>query len=298
MKTCFVTNCYFVNLREVPNSNSSSTIITDLPYGHECTSIDESGEWWYVKTEKEDVRIQGYIKSDYLTHEQYNIGVFEGITAVHFRENQNYIKPTYDGNRANPIGDSNRPGRDMSSNSSKVNSIHEILNYLDVEDSVRYQRKGSKTYCNVYAYDFCYLCNVYLPRVWWKGPALIQLSNGESVEVSYNNTIVEMRANDLFHWFKDFGSTFGWSRVFDPQDLQNNSDNGGIGIIVANTKDQGDPGHICVVVPQTETHKPVMLEGKVKSPVTSQAGGRNYKYRAYNWWSRDYYSFFGFFIHE
>jgi len=65
MKTCFVTNCYFVNIRTSPNSNSTGTIITSLPFGHECTSIDETDRWWKVKTEVDDVPIEGFINSNF-----------------------------------------------------------------------------------------------------------------------------------------------------------------------------------------------------------------------------------------
>lgn len=296
MRTCFVTDCYFVNLRSVPNANSSSSILATLPFGHECTSMDESDQWWHLKTEVDNVPIEGYINSDYLTHTVFDIGKESGIVPVHLTENLNYVNPDST-SRAHPIGDQNKVIRDMTSQQSKIDSIHQIISYLDVESSMRYQRTGY-TYCNIYAYDFCYLCNVYLPRVWWSPLSLIELSNGHSVPIQYDNTVFEIRANEIFHWLKDFGPTFGWQRVFSPQDLQDAADRGKIGVIVANTKNHSKSGHISVVVPQTDENQPVKIEGKVTTPVMSDAGWNNHNYYSYRWWTREKYSFFGFWIHE
>lgn len=298
MTPCFVTDCYWVNLRSAPNPNDLTTIIAALPYSHECTLLNDSNTWWHVKTEVDDVPLEGFVHSRYLSLSQDSIGRRDRITEVHLREERGFITPNYDGGRASPLGDPNRVVRDMSSVETKVSSTHDIIDYLDVENTVRYQKKGNKTYCNVYAYDFCYLSGAYIPRVWWTGQSLIKLSQGQSVPIEYGETVTEIRANELFFWLKDFGPTFGWRRVFTAQELQDNSDRGGIGIIVANTKDHGAAGHICVVVPQTNEHKPVLTDGQVTTPVMSQAGGSNYKYRAYKWWTNRRFSFFGFFIHD
>lgn len=298
MKTCFVTNCYWVNLRSTPNSNSPNTVITALAANHECTLIDDSGGWWKVKTEVDNRPLEGYIRSTYLTLVKEDLPFVDTVSRSHLSENRAFITPNYDGGRAHPIGDGQRVRRDLSTTESKVNSIHQIISYLDVESSVRYQKKGSITYCNIYAYDFCYLCGVFIPRVWWSGPSLIKLSNGESVPIQYGDTVKEVRANELFHWMKDFGPTFGWRRVFDVEELQVSANNGGVGVIVANTKDHTRAGHVCVVVPQTDEHLPVMTSNKVTTPVMSQAGSNNYNYWSYKWWTNSKYSFFGFWVND
>ena len=105
-------------------------------------------------------------------------------------------------------------------------------------------------------------------------------------------------ANEIFHWLRDFGPTFGWIRVFSAEDVQDAVNRGKIGVIVANTKNHGRSGHIAVAVPQTATHTPVKTEGRVTTPVMSQSGLTNKKYFSYKWWTSTKYSFFGYWIHE
>jgi len=168
---------------------------------------------------------------------------------------------------------------------------------LNVENAIRY-KKTAYTFCNIYAYDFCYLCEVFLPRVWWSESALISLSNGGQVDIRYGETVFEIRANELFQWLKEFGSSFGWRRVFTAQELQTAADQGYVGVVVANTKNHDNSGHICVVVPQTDVHTPVTMEGEIVTPVMSDAGLSNHEYYSYRWWTKDKYSFFGFWIND
>jgi|GEM_PF-3375443 len=135
MKTCFVTNCYWVNFRSVPNANTNNTIIAAIPYRHECTSLDESDTWWKIKTEINNVPLVGYIHSDYLTHTQHNFSLESEIVHVHLTENRDIIKPIYDGYRASPLGDSNRIKGNMSSSSSKVSSIP-TLGFLKIDNEI------------------------------------------------------------------------------------------------------------------------------------------------------------------
>lgn len=295
-KSCFVTNTDAVNFRSTENYPSTTNIIGQLYAGHECTSLDESGTWWRVKTEIENVPYEGFIHSHYLTHEMHVIGVVNGVPEAHLSHDKAHITLN-GGSRAHPIGDPNRVLRDMTDQASKVASIHDIIDYLDVENSSRYSRPRH-TFCNVYAHDFCYLCGVFLPRVWWNGSSLISLVNGNNVEPRYNDTVEEIMANEIFHWLRDFGPTFGWIRVFSAEDVQDAVNRGKIGVIVANTKNHGRSGHIAVAVPQTATHTPVKTEGRVTTPVMSQSGLTNKKYFSYKWWTSTKYSFFGYWIHE
>ena len=82
-------------------------------------------------------------------------------------------------------------------------------------------------------HDYCFLANVYLPRVWWMPGAIEQLAKGEKIEPLYERTIDEQRANDLFRWLGDFGPRFGWRQTGTPTKLQEVANLGGIGIIVA-----------------------------------------------------------------
>ncbi|MEP6804820.1 MAG: hypothetical protein ABI892_09890, partial [Flavobacterium sp.] len=61
-----------------------------------------------------------------------------------------------------PIGDSTIPYRDLTNLATKKESIARIIDKLDVENNLRYQRTVEDTYCNVYSYDYCYFSKVYL----------------------------------------------------------------------------------------------------------------------------------------
>src|SRR5678815_4250554 len=78
-------------------------------------------------------------------------------------------------------------------------ALNQIVTDLDVTRSVRYT-PNTQTFCNIYAYDFCFLAGVYLPRVWWNSKALIAAVGGAQLEVIYDRTVREMTANALHRW--------------------------------------------------------------------------------------------------
>src|SRR5262249_43727499 len=108
----------------------------------------------------------------------------------------------------------------------------------------RYQPTKKVTFCNVYAHDYCFLAGVYLPRVWWKPKAIEDLAQGKPVEAFYGSTIDEQRANDLFRWLRDFGDRFGWRQTGTLTKLQQEVNQGAIGLIVARRKQDGLSGHM------------------------------------------------------
>ena len=141
---------------------------------------------------------------------------------------------------------------------------------------------------------------MYLPRVWWTPGAIEQLARGEKVELLYEKTIDEQRANDLFRWLRDFGPRFGWRQTGTLTKLQEAANLGGIGIIVARRKIDGKSGHIVAVVPETNDQKAKRdSNGSVTSPLQSQAGVRNFRYRAapVQWWTGDQFADSAFWIH-
>ena len=109
------------------------------------------------------------------------------ISPVHMTENRTNITRRRDGGRAYPLGEANRPGRSGGKPENRVKSVLKIIKYLNSENSQhqRYQPKQKTTYCNIYAYDFCYLAGVYLPRVWWTDKALLQIKDDVEVPVQY-----------------------------------------------------------------------------------------------------------------
>jgi hypothetical protein len=70
-------------------------------------------------------------------------------------------------------------------------------------------------------------------RVWWTPGAIERLAKGETVQPFIGQTIDEQRANDLFRWLRDFGPRFGWRQTGTLTKLQQEANQGAIGIIVA-----------------------------------------------------------------
>src|SRR5215204_4704191 len=60
-----------------------------------------------------------------------------------------------------------------------------------------------------------------------------------------------MRANDLFRWLRDCGVRLGGRQTGTGTKLQQEANQGVIGLIVARRKEDGKSGHIVAVVPET-----------------------------------------------
>ena len=203
---------------------------------------------------------------------------------------------------AHSLNEPNQPRRAGTTPDALREEIAEIVNYLDVEKSShrRYQPVDGRTFCNVYAHDFCMLGGVHLPRVWWTGDAIERLSRGESVEPRLGSTIEEQRANDLFQWLRAFGPRFGWRQTGTLTKLQTEANIGAIGLIVARRVDDGRPGHIAVVIPETSDANAKRDEsGEVIAPLQSQAGATNFTRSTgrLNWWTQPVFADNGFWLH-
>jgi hypothetical protein len=201
-----------------------------------------------------------------------------------------------------PLNEKNMPRRSSDTADGLRKDLGKIIDYLasDDDDHLRYKPREGKTFCNIYAHDYCMLANVYLPRVWWTGPALMKLAQGTVVQPLINNTIDEVRANDLFRWLRDFGERFGWRRATSTNELQLRANQGAVSIIVARRKEDGKPGHITAVVPETGEFKAKRNSaGVVTSPLQSQAGGTNFRYGTggANWWKGDRFAESAFWVH-
>lgn len=224
------------------------------------------------------------------------------LPVAQMRENRRDITRVRDGGRAYPLGETGRPRRSATRPDTKARQLIEIIEWLDSANAAhkRYQPQGGRTFCNIYAYDFCYLSGVYLPRVWWKPRALQVLRDGGSVDVEYNNTVRELRANDLHDWLEDFGPAFGWHAATDLDELQAAANQGHVGLIVAKRHDDGRPGHITVVGPEHDGFEAARnAAGLVQRPLESQAGARNFrlKVNSTKWWLRPKFESFAFWVH-
>ncbi|WP_374077822.1 hypothetical protein [Bdellovibrio bacteriovorus] len=219
----------------------------------------------------------------------------------------------------------------------KISQLGEIIDYLDVENSARYTPTSNATFCNIYAYDYCYLAGVYFPRVWWIDAARNATKNKEvadqllsgklmtNPQLSYSSGGVdywtearELQANDIFSWFTTYSHLFGWQTVYtgDPNDasessrrydsaelLQEAANSGKICVIVTQRQNVNRSGHVVVVVPETSAHKHEEANGVYK-PLQSMAGESSYlsKYTTtIDWWpgaSSNPNAQIGFFIHD
>ncbi|MBF4515786.1 hypothetical protein IRZ71_05505 [Flavobacterium sp. ANB] len=201
-----------------------------------------------------------------------------------------------------PIADSTIPFRDLTTIASKKESIHQLIDKLDVEQNIRYQRTVEDTYCNVYSYDYCYFSKVYLPTVWWTDESLEKILNGQEVEAIFEETVDRIYSSAIHDWFLQWGASFGWKRMFSVDEIQNEvNTNGGIGMICAKRKEKGLSGHIVPVVPETDLHKAYRENNKVVYPLQSQAGKLNYNYFSEvrkDWWNDELYSSHVFYYHE
>lgn len=181
----------------------------------------------------------------------------------------------------------------------KIMGIYSVLDFLNVESSLRYAPKSTTTYCNIYAYDFVYCLSRYIPRVWWDERYLERLMAGEVIVPVPDKTVYELNANALADWFDEFGSSFKWSRVWDLTTLQNQVNEGRIGIIVAQRLNLNLSGHIVAVIPENGTNVAQRNEsGEVISPLQSQSGRHNRKiFTGSKWWANPaQYGKFGFWV--
>ena len=224
--------------------------------------------------------------------------------AVHYREGDPQSRRASADRRAQPLGEPGQPRRDTAASASqRMAQLDAIVAWLDVEQSLRYARTPENTFCNIYAADFCYLANVYLPRTWWKASTLAKMAAGMPPPAAlYDQTVRELRADDLLAWLQEFGPSFGWRPVFDATALQQAASNGGVGLICADRATEGRPGHIAVVVPETAAVKALRdADGFVSLPVQSQAGGTNLsRFVGTSAWWQDMVTFRdrGFFVHD
>lgn len=282
---------------------SEKTKIAVLTQGTVVQKISVSPDdpkWWKVSVVINANKIEGYVSSQYLQAKE-NVepaSQVSTITEVHLQSNKPVVRASESG-RAFALNEKNQPYRVSTQLAQRVKEIGKIVDWLDVEISERYDPISTATYCNIYAYDYCYLNKVYLPRVWWMQSALIQLSKGQSVPVSYAKTVHELNANSLHDWFKEFGSLFGWEQTMSLDQLQDAANAGKIGIICAKRKDLNRSGHICAVVPESQEFVAKRKNNQVTIPLQSSAGRNNVKYfSAKVWWTSNEFAEFSFWIHE
>jgi hypothetical protein len=187
--------------------------------------------------------------------------------------------------RAYPLNEPNMPRRGPGGvGDERVTTLHAILDFLDVERSARYRPSPARTYCNVYAHDYCHLAGVYLPRVWWTADALPDLIEGRTRVVHYGQTVTELNANALYDWLGEWGPAFGWAGVSELTGLQDAANEGEVAVVCAKARPPGRSGHITCVIPERATETASRRGTVVVAALQSQAGRHNYRRFTDAWW--------------
>jgi len=316
---------YEVNVREtslclrstptIDKSNPNGNVIAQLPAGQMVIRISgkRGDKFFEVETSLNGAHFQGFAAAVYLRPVKVPKAIpvvtpavaapTDGIVAVYMPRKPGTITRRVDPAGPHSLNEPDQPQRNAETAGERCAQLAAVIDWLAVDKPAheRYQPTGGgTTFCNVYAHDYCFLANVYLPRVWWTPGAIEQLAKRQEVEPLYEKTIDEQRANDLFRWLRDFGPRFGWRQTGTLTKLQEAANLGGIGIIVARRKIDGKSGHIVAVVPETDDQKAKRDSGgMVTSPLQSQAGVKNFRYRTtpIPWWRGDQFADSGFWIH-
>lgn len=309
--------CLQLRIRSAPQADSAKpeqNVIAEIPDGHPVIAIEQAPRGFRrVQTSLNGGTFDGFARERFLTDAPEGIEIAEavpapqlpteGLVAVYAPRREGTITRRSAPATAHSLNERNQPGKTGSDAQALRDDLAAIVEWLAVDDPehLRYQPGGGKTYCNIYAHDFCHLAGIYLPRVWWTGAAIERIGAGQRVEPKLNVTIDEQRANDLFRWLRDFGIRFGWRRAGSTTELQTEANQGAIGIIVARRREDGKSGHIVVVVPETNEHRARRdATGNVLNPLQSQAGARNFQYGGLpaGWWNGSQFAESAFWLHS
>lgn len=292
-----------LKLRSEPNANRSN-IVAVIACTHPVTKLEESvvADWWKVQTTLHGRTATGFVNKEYLSpaNEVAPQDAPPRVAAVHL--------PTagLSVTRANawhacPLTEVPPVIRDENDGpAEKVSALRQIIDWLDVERSPRYLARGRTTFCNIYAYDYCYLAKAYLPHIWWTQQSLLRFESGQSVLVAGEVPVEELSSNALNSWFKEWGAHFGWRRTFDLTELQEAANEGQVCITVGRAKPQfyEGCGHIVAVVPETGSFRAFRQNGQIVKTVQSQAGPLNRRYVVQRWWDDGTFADFGHWIHQ
>lgn len=303
-----------LRVRREPRIDAAN-VVANLPDGHLVRSVTGQpvSGFLEIETSLDGALIRGFSSAKFLEPRPDNPSIpvevpateapQTGLVAVLMPRGPN----TPITRRINPAGahSLNEPGQPSRTGTTPAElreQIAAIVEWLaaDKPTHKRYKPRDGLTFCNIYAHDFCHLAGVYLPRVWWTPKAVATLVVGGSVEPLYNDTIVELRANDLFRWLRDFGLQFGWRQTGTLTKLQTEANQGGLGIIVARRKEDGKSGHIVMVVPETADNSAKRAaDGEVTAPLQSQAGATNFRYGTGrpDWWRGEEFAEFAYWLH-
>lgn len=302
------------NLRLRLEPSKDGTIRASLPDGHLVRAITGKvvNGFIEVETSFDGAMLRGFCSAKHLVlaPEAEEIPVVvpaneeptTGIVKVFMPRPEGMVTKRTKMAGAHSLNEPGQPERKGDTPAELCASIAAIIDWLGVDKAshVRYQPEGNKTFCNIYAHDFCHLAGIYLPRVWWTGPALVALDSGEKLQPLIGKNILEMRANAIFHWLREFGPRFGWRQTGTLSKLQLAANQGAVCLIIARRTDNDAPGHVVMVVHETETQRAKRdSAGEVVAPVQSQAGVTNVRQSAISsqWWKAAKFAESAFWVH-
>lgn len=305
-----------LRVRSAPKISRPPTknVIAQLPDGHPVRAVTgkPSKGFLDIETSLHGAHVRGFASTKFLVPAPATAEIpvvvpraappSTGIVAVLMPRKTGSVTKRKDPAGAHSLNEPDMPSRKGTTAAELCAELAAIIDYLAVDKAAheRYQPRDGLTFCNVYTHDYCHLAGVYLPRVWWTPRAIERLTLGETIEPLIGDTIAEMRANDLFRWLRDFGDRFGWRQTGTLTKLQQESNQGAIGLIVARRKEDGKSGHIVAVVPETEDERARRnAAGDITHPLQSQAGAKNFRYGtgSANWWQGDQFAESAFWIH-
>jgi hypothetical protein len=304
-----------LRLRSAPaiSAAPSANVIGDLPDGHLVRAVSgkETKGFLEVETSLAGAHLHGFVSAKHLQPAAGTITAAapaatpptSGLVAVFMPRKAGVITKRTEVAGPHSLNEPNQPDRKGTTPDELRKELAAIIDWLDVakKSFKRYRPRQGLTFCNIYAHDYCFLAGVYLPRVWWTQKAIVAITKGEKVGPLIGDTIDEVRANGLFRWLRDFGSQFGWRQTGTLTKLQQEANQGAIGLIVARRKEDGKSGHIVMVVPETEQHSAKRNSaGDVIAPLQSQAGSINFSYGTgkLNWWKDARFAESAFWLHS
>jgi len=276
-----------MDMKSVPAENDDSKVLFRIPFRHTVTLIEKtSSKWWRVRLLNTDK--EGFVLANELELIDQSTEKVADILIPNFEfAIQGGLDTKIESYK--PLGDPSIPFRDLTSVESKLASIHQIIEKLNVSKSFKYEKDEADTYCNVYSFDFCFFAKVYIPRLRWTDKAIEELEKGNEVEIIFEDTVRPLYSNYIYEWFLESGEVYGWQKIECTDELQEKvNTNGGVGVIIARRFILDKSGHIVVVVPENDTEKAYRENGKVIYPLQSQAGLINYNYFSENrkdWWN-------------
>jgi hypothetical protein len=282
----FIVTATLLNVRSAP-AIEQGNVIGKLGEGQRISATPTSSAAWHQVSAG---ALQGFAASSFLRVASAAAPVTAPLPggvlppAVHFPASPQSALTTTLGRHSPLAGATPRPRLAGETREARIEALHEFVTRLDVARSLRYS-PGAQTYCNIYAYDFCFLAGVYLPRVWWNSKALLSAVAGTPPEVIYDKTVHEMTANALHRWLGEWGDDYGWEPCPTMTNAQERANNGDVCLITAERMDPARSGHIVILMPENAAHAADRTPAGLHAPLQSQAGRVNKSYFTSRWFT-------------